>query len=193
MANTKDNNFLMAMEQKLFDRRIIFLEGDISAESANEFLKKLLLLSLDNADPIKVIVSSKGGDVDSGLMIIDAIRSSDISIETYCLDRAYSMGAAIFLAGTGGRFMFPHSKLMLHQPYVKEMKGGDTKHLISMYESLLAKTKEFDKLISELTNQPVDEIEYALSFDHYFNPEDAIAFGFSDATIGMDILLLNRI
>ena len=190
MENTKEKTVTQFTEEQLLKNRIIFLEGDITSEIANDFLRKLLLLSLDNHNPIKVLISSRGGDVDAGMMIVDAIQSSDIAIETYCLEKAYSMGAVVYLSGTGGRYMFPHSKLMLHQPYVKNIAGGDTRKLLEIYESLMAKTKEFDELISGYTNLPVEVVERELSYDHYFEPEEAMRLGMADAVTGIDTILL---
>lgn len=53
----------------LADRRIL-IEGEINSESACDFMKRIMLLSKENYQPINVIVNSPGGEVNAGLFIL---------------------------------------------------------------------------------------------------------------------------
>ena len=121
--------------------RCIFLSGDINSDMANDFLSELLFLEQDN-DPITIYINSPGGEVNAGLMIYDAIQGSNLKIDMICTGRAASMAAGILAAGQKGRrYIFPHSKVMIHEPLIANGVGGSATSIKNISESIL-ETKE---------------------------------------------------
>ena len=96
----------VSADAKLLSQRKVFIEGEISPESACEFVKKIMLLNAEDAGkPIDILINSPGGGVSSGMLIYDAIQSSKAPVRMFCIGRAYSMGAILFACGTHGRYM----------------------------------------------------------------------------------------
>lgn len=81
----------------LMDRRI-FLTGQIDAALADAFMSQMLYVEQTESEPVTVYINSLGGEVNSGLMIYDAIADSSLTVNTVCTGLAANM-AAIILVG----------------------------------------------------------------------------------------------
>ena len=57
-----------------FEKRIILLDGEINTVTSFEFTKKIgILLSEDDKGDINILINSPGGEIVSGLSIINEI------------------------------------------------------------------------------------------------------------------------
>ena len=116
-VNSSNGITLVPVESRLMAERKIFIEGEINADAACEFVKKVLLLnSEDMQSPIDVLVNSPGGEINSGLLMYDVIQASRAPIRMFCIGKAYSMAAVLFASGNHGRYILPHGELMVHEP-----------------------------------------------------------------------------
>ena len=168
----------------IFKHRKLMIEGEINADSAMQFIKALMLLIFENSiEPIDVLINSPGGEINAGLAMYDAMRTCGVKIRTICVGRGFSMGAVLFAAGTGGRYMLPNSELMIHEPLISNRIGGSSTSVKSISDSLLETKKKMDRLLSECTGRSEEEIEEATSYDHYFTAEESIDFGLADGII----------
>ena len=176
---------LVPLDSKLLSARKIFLEGEINEEMAGEFVKKIMYLTAEDPKKnIDVYINSCGGEIISGLTIYDAIVDSIAPIRMFCIGKAYSMGAVLFACGSHGRYMLPHSELMIHEPLLGNRVGGNSSSIKSISESLLATKKKMNQILAKHTGKSETEVEEATAYDHYFSPEESIAFGLCDHIIG---------
>ena len=181
---------LVPSETKLLDTRTVFLEDEINSESACEFYKTIMILcAQDKNKPINLMINSCGGGINSGLLIYDVIQSCKVPIRTCCMGRAYSMAAIIFAGGTAGRYMFPNSELMLHEPLLGNKVEGNASSIRSISDSLLESKEKLTSIIIKHTGRTKEEVEKAISYDHYYTPEESIEFGLADKIIGFDDVL----
>lgn len=177
-------------DSKLLSQRKVFIEGEINAESACEFIKKIMILNAeDRENYIDVLINSPGGEINAGMIMYDCIRASKAPIRLFCVGRAYSMGAVLFACGNHGRYMLPHSELMLHEPLLGNRVAGNSSSIRSISESLLETKKKMNKILAEHTGRSEDEVEKATSYDHYFSPEESIEFGLCDEIVGFDKIM----
>ena len=80
----------VSADSKLMSQRKVFVEGEINAETACEFVKKIMLLNAEDSNkPIDVLINSPGGCINSGMLMYDVIQASKAKIRTYCIGRAY--------------------------------------------------------------------------------------------------------
>ena len=181
---------LVPLETRLLSERKLFLEGEINQEKACAFVQKILLLCKeDDEKPIDVLINSPGGEILSGLLIYDCIQSCKTPIRMFCMGIAYSMGALLFASGNHGRFLFPHSELMLHEPLLGNRVGGNASSIRSISDSLMESRNKMNQILAKHTGKTIEEIEEATSFDHYYSPEESVAFGLADAVIGFEKLM----
>lgn len=181
---------LMSMETKLFAARKVFIEGEINQESACEFVKKIMLLNREDASkPIDVMINSPGGEIKSGLLMYDVIQSSKAPIRMFCIGTAYSMGALLFTCGNHGRYMLPHSELMLHEPLLGNRVEGNASSIRSISDSLMETRKKMNQILAKHTGKTEKEIEEATSYDHYFSAEESVAFCLADDVVSFNKMM----
>lgn len=181
---------LIPMDTRLLADRKIFVEGEINQEKACSFAKQILLLCKeDGSKPIDVLINSPGGEISSGLLMYDCIQSCKTPIRMYCMGIAYSMAALLFASGNHGRYMFPHSELMLHEPLLGSQVGGNASSIRSISDSLMETRNKVNQILAKHTGKLVKEIEEATSFDHYYSPEESVSFGLADEIVSFDKLM----
>ncbi len=173
---------LVPLESKLLSKRKIFLEGEINGGLAMEFIRQLMcLVGEDPKAPIRILINSAGGEINSGMLIYDAIQSCKTPLKLYCLGRAYSMAALIFASGSPGkRYLFVNSELMVHEPLLGNGVSGNSTSIQMVSESLLEARDKINKILQKHTGRPGAEVEEAVRRGRFFQPQEAIAFGLAD-------------
>lgn len=178
----------LPLEAMLLAQRIIFLNGEITTDSADLILKQLLYLeSEDTHEPVKLVINSPGGSVSAGLMLYQQIKGMELPIDIYCTEMAASMAAVILAGGRPGhRFIMKMGRTMIHEPLVSPSGGGISGSASSIQktaESIMETKRVLTKLIASDTGHTVEEIEEGISFDNYMNAEESVAFGICDAVV----------
>lgn len=187
VAEVKSSNgiSLVPIETRLMARRKLFIEGQINQETACTFIRQLLLLAGENSTKnIDILINSPGGELNAGLLMYDAIRSCPAPVRMFCVGRAYSMAAVLFASGSHGRYMLPHSELMLHEPLILNQVSGSCSSIKAISDTLQNSKKKLDQILAYHTGKSVEEIEKETNYDHYFNPEESMEFGLCDKVIG---------
>ena len=173
----------MTIDELLLENRIVFLIGEINQGSAARVMMQMLYLeNQKRGQEINLYINSPGGAVDDTLAIYDTMRFLTAPISTYCIGRAYSGGSVLLTAGTKGRrFILPHAKVMIHQPY-----GGITGQAedIRIQAEQIGKMKaELNKIIALHTGQAVENILRDAERDKYFTAEEAVKYGLVDEVL----------
>lgn len=180
----------VSADSKLLLQRKIFLEGEINAEACCDFVKKVMILNKEDSEkPIDVLVNSTGGEISSGMVIYDVIQASKAPIRMYCVGRAYSMAAVLFASGNHGRYMLPHSELMLHEPLLGNRVSGNSSSIKSISDNLLETKRKMNQILSKHTRKSEEEIEAETGFDHYFDANESLEFGLCDKIISFDNII----
>ncbi|MFN5944003.1 MAG: ClpP family protease [Phycisphaerae bacterium] len=173
----------MTIDELLLENRVVFLIGEINQASAARVMMQMLYLeNTGRGKDINFYINSPGGAVDDTLALFDTMRFMTSPVNTYCIGRAYSGGAVLMAAGQKGkRFMLPHAKVMIHQPY-----GGITgqaEDIRIQAEQIIKMKRELNKILSECTGRSVDEIQRDGERDKYFSAEEAVAYGLADEVL----------
>jgi ATP-dependent Clp protease, protease subunit len=173
----------MTIDELLLENRVVFLIGEINQASAARVMMQMLYLeNTGRGKDINFYINSPGGAVDDTLALYDTMKFLSSPISTYCIGRAYSGGSVLMAAGQKGkRYMLPHAKVMIHQPY-----GGITGQAedIRIQAEQIGKMKrELNKILSECTGRSVDELTRDGERDKYFTAEEAVAYGLADEVL----------
>ena len=173
----------MSIEEMLLENRIIFLSGPILERSASVVIMRLLYLeSVKKDQEINLYINSPGGLVDQTLAIYDTIRFLNCQISTYCIGQAASGAAIVLMAGAREkRFILPHAKVMLHQPY-----GGITgqaEDIRIQAEEVIRDKRRLNEIIAECTGQTYDRVCEYTERDRYLTAEEAKEFGIVDEVL----------
>lgn len=170
-----------ALRTRFLMKRKIFLDGPIDANSANFFVEQLMYLQEESNEEIDLYINSPGGEVTNGLLIYDAIQSSKAPINMYCSGIAASMAAVILAGGEKGRrYILPHSKVMIHEPLIRDGMGGNATSIQTLSESILETRDLLNGILAKHAGKTVEQINEATKFDNYMSAEQAIEFGLVD-------------
>ena len=165
---------------RLLKDRVVFLRGEVNEQLANSIVAQLLFLEMEDPDAeISMYINSPGGSVTDGMAIFDTMRYIKPKIRTVCLGMAASMGAFLLMAGEPGmRLALPNSEVMIHQP-----SGGASGQAtdVQLHAQWLLRTKsKMNKLMSEMTGKPLEQIEKDVERDYFMTAEEALAYGIID-------------
>ena len=165
---------------RLLKDRIVFLGGPINDDVANVVVAQLLFLEMENPDAdISLYINSPGGSVTAGMAIFDTMNYIKPNVRTVCIGMAASMGAFLLMAGQKGkRLALPNSEVMIHQP----LGGaeGQATDVVIRAEWLLNTKKRMNRLMSEMTGQPLEKVERDVERDHFMSAEEALSYGIID-------------
>lgn len=189
VERTHGGTVLVSLETKFLEKRTIFIEGEIDAEVANSFKRRMwYLLSVDNLKAINIILNSPGGEIQAGLLLYDIIQDCVVPINIICTGIAYSMAAVILAGGQKGRrFILKNSEVMIHEPLLTGSgASGNCSSIKATSDRLLKKKKEIDNILSKHTGRSLKEIAKKSKADCYFSAEEAIAFGLCDKIISFN-------
>jgi ATP-dependent Clp protease protease subunit len=98
------------------------------------------------------------------------------------MGQAASMAAVLLAAGEKGkRFALPHSRILIHQP-LGGFQGQATDIDIQAREILRLKD-ELNKIMADLTGQPLTKVVNDTDRDYYMTSEQAKDYGLIDDII----------
>ncbi len=168
---------------RLLKDRIIFMGTQVDATSANLIVAQLLHLAHEDANKdIHMYINSPGGDVYSGLAILDTMNYIKPDVSTICVGLAASMGAILLAGGTKGkRFALPNSKIMIHQPS-SGYRGTASDIEIDARETLDVK-HNIERMMAQFTGQNIKVINRDMDRDNYMTSSQAKTYGIVDDVI----------
>ena len=167
---------------KLFEDRIIFLGTPVTDDIANAVMAQLLCLqSMDPERPISMYINSPGGSFSAMTAIYDTMQYIKPPIETVCLGMAASAAAILLAAGTKGkRLALPNSTILIHQPSMGQGSYGQSTDLEIQANEILRIRTLMEKMLSDATGQPTEQISRDVDRDKYLTAEQAKEYGIVD-------------
>src|SRR5438874_4562404 len=174
----------MTLEEMLLENRVIFLVGEINhISAARTYMQMLYLQSVKRDQDIHLYINSPGGIVDDTLAMYDVMKFLSCPINTYCIGRAESGGAIVFMAGTKGkRYILPNAKVMIHQPFGGVY--GQAADIEIQAEEILKTKDTLISVMAKCTGQSFDKIREDSERDRFFDAKQAVAYGICDEVIG---------
>ena len=168
---------------RLLNDRIIFLGEEINSVSANLVVAQLLHLESQDAEKdISLYINSPGGEVYSGLAILDTMNFIKPQVSTICVGMAASMAAVLLSAGAKGkRFCLPHSKVMIHQP--SGGAQGQQTEIEIVAEEIKKTRRELNKILSDASGQPIEKVQADTERDNYLTATEALDYGLIDRIV----------
>jgi ATP-dependent Clp protease, protease subunit len=168
---------------RLLRERIIFLVGPINDQTANLTVAQMLFLESENPDKdISLYINSPGGSVYAGMAIFDTMQFIKPQVSTLCCGIAASMGAFLLGAGEKGkRFSLPNSRIMIHQP--SGGAQGQASDIEIQAREILSIREQMNRLMSEMTGQPVEKIAKDSERDNFMSGADAVSYGLIDKVL----------
>lgn len=168
---------------RLLKDRIIFIGTPIDDHVANIVIAQMLFLQMEDAKKdISIYINSPGGSVTAGLAIYDTMQFVTCDVSTYCMGIAASMGAVLLACGTKGkRYALPNSDIMIHQ--VSGGAQGQASDVERQVEFMFKLKKRLNRILSDHTGKPIEQVERDADRDYYMTAEEACAYGLVDEVV----------
>jgi len=164
------------------EHRIMFFSGAISGDmESHNFLMTLDSLS---HDPIKIVLTSPGGDLDSTFLFYDTMKMIQSPIEI--LGRYCASAGAILLAAGDRRYLLPHARVMLHLP--AGQMGGDARDWDIQHRQMEHYRDRVVGILRECgVKKSREEILADIDRDFWMGPKEAINYGLADEVMSKEI------
>ena len=172
-------------------QRKLFLNSEVSQFSVHELVKHILQINREDAEippserkPILLYIASRGGEVDSGYALIDAIETSRTPVYTINLGFEYSMAFLIGLAGHK-RFAFPNSRFLMHDgsTFIYD-SGAKAQDQMEFNKKGEARIRQYVLAKTRISAEMYDERQRT---EWYMFADEAQQLGVIDHIIGKDM------
>lgn len=168
---------------RLLNDRIIMLSDEVNDVTASLVVAQMLYLEGQDPDKdIDLYINSPGGSISAGMAIYDTMNFIKCDVSTICIGMAASMGSFLLAAGAKGkRLVLPNSEIMIHQPLGGTQ--GQASDIKIQADHILFIRNRMNRLLSEMTGQPLEVIEKDTDRDNWMTAEDAVKYGLVDKVI----------
>lgn len=172
-----------SLETYLFNKkRQVFLFDVIDTYTANNICHQLRVLQeLDPDTEINLIINSPGGSVYDGLAIIDVMRSLSCPVNTIAQGLAASMASAVLACGTGKRYAYPNTRILIHQ-VLSGLQGTMTEMQLGLKDLKDTKSK-LNQILADATGQSYEKILHDTDRDNMMSAEAAKDYGIIDEIV----------
>ena len=162
--------------------RTVLVTGQVDQELAQKVISQLLALNAENHEPIRIIVSSPGGHVDSGFAIHDMIKFIESPVITIGAGWVASIAVPIFFsAPKEHRYSLPGTRFLIHQP--SGGAGGQASDIRIEAQEILKIRKRLNEMIAEETGQTVEKIAKDSERNFWMSAEESVEYGLATKII----------
>jgi len=173
---------LMDVYTRLLKDGIIFYGYEVTSQTANDVVAQLLYLQQEGRKEITMYINTPGGSVTSGMAVYDTMQmlnAMGITIKTYAVGMAASMGSLLLAGGTKGhRHALPNSRIMIHQP-LGGAQGQQTEILINAKE-ITRWRKVLTEILAAHSGQSYKKVFRDTERDNYMTAAQALKYGLID-------------
>ena len=170
------------VDTSLFKSRTVLLFGEINDKVARAITAQLIALSSENEKPIRLIVNSPGGHVESGDTIFDIIRFIRSPVIVIGTGWVASAGALIYVAAKKeNRFALPNTRFMLHQPSGGAM--GRASDIAIEAKEIIRMRQRLNETFARETGQTLEKVTRDTERNYWMSGEEAVAYGLASKVI----------
>ena len=165
-----------AVAQALYKSRTVLIFGEVDMKMAERVTAQLLALASESSDPIRVVLNSPGGHVESGDTIHDVIRFCGPVVKIIGTGWVASAGAHIFLgAKRQNRLCLPFTRFLLHQP----LGGvrGQASDISIEAEEIIKMRERLNREIARETGQTLEKVVADTERNFWMSAEEAVVYG----------------
>jgi len=164
------------VQNALYKSRTVLIFGEIDMRLAERVTAQITAFATESDKPIRVIVNSPGGHVESGDTVHDMIRFCGAEVKVIGTGWVASAGAHIFLgAKKENRLCLPNTRFLLHQP-AGGVRGQASDIQIEA-EEIIKMRERVNRMIAQETGQPYEKIVKDTERNFWMNAEQAKAYG----------------
>ncbi len=166
---------------KLFDRRILFLNGPLEQETSDSLVAQLLALDSESDEDITLYINSPGGVITGMFAIYDTIHLLRSKVNTRCVGLAASAGAFLLATPSGTRQATENARIMIHQPLGGAR--GSAKDIEIQARNILWMRERLNEMLAEATGKSVEQVAEDTDRDNWMTAAEAMEYGLIDEVV----------
>lgn len=169
---------------RLLSDRVIYLGTEIDDDVANVMVAQLILLEYASPDQqIELFINSPGGSMSAGMAIYDTMQFIAPPVATTCIGQASSAAAVLMAGGASGRrSMLPHTRMVLHQPWISSGRASIS-DLLLQSDELVRTRGQLNEVLANHTGRDVEQILADTARDKVFSAGQAVEYGLADRIV----------
>ena len=176
MPDADKRGLIPLVGEHLFASRTVLVFGEINSRLAESVTAQLLALAAQSRDPIRVVINSPGGHVESGDTLHDVVRFVEAPVRMVATGWCASAGALIFAAAKReNRWALPNTRFLLHQPLGGV--GGPASDVEIEARQILLMRERLNRIFAEATGQPFEKISRDTERNHWMTAQEALEYG----------------
>ena len=162
--------------ERLLRARTIIISGEITQRLAATVSSPLLALASDSDKPIRIIINSPGGHVESGDTVHDMIKFCGAPVHVIGTGWVASSGAHIYLgAAKENRLCLPNTRFLLHQP--TGGVRGQASDIEIEAEEIIKMQDRVNRMIAKETGQTFERVVKDTQRNFWMSAEQAVDYG----------------
>lgn len=178
---------LNVAQQTLLSKSIIEIRGNITQETADYVRECVSVLETVDNPPVRVIITSSGGDIIAGLDIYDMIANYTGMTTGVVIAEASSM-AAVILQACKKRLAYANSRILIHDPAILYLSIHTVRTNNSKFQKLLAKNDEriFSRtyrILAKRSGKTIPQVKKVCHKEEEMFADEALRFGLIDSII----------
>jgi len=171
-----------AVAQNLFKSRTVLIFGEVSSKLAESVSGQLLALAHESDDPIRVVINSQGGHVESGDTIHDMIKFIKPEVIMIGTGWVASAGALIYVAAKKeNRVCLPNTRFLLHQPMGGV--GGQASDIEIETRQIIQMRERLNRIFAKETGHTYDQVVEKTERNFWMTAAEAIEYGLTSRIV----------
>jgi ATP-dependent Clp protease protease subunit len=164
------------VREHLFASRTVLVFGEINSTLAESVTSQLLALAGRGREPIRMVIHSQGGHVESGDTIHDVVRFVAPEVRIVATGWCASAGALIYAAAKPeNRLALPNTRFLLHQPLGGV--GGPASDVEIEARQIMLMRERLNRIFAEATGQRLEKVARDTERNHWMTAEEAREYG----------------
>jgi ATP-dependent Clp protease, protease subunit len=170
------------LAERLFDRRIVMLQGTLTAATASQAAAALLTLDAHNAEPVQLHLAIPDGDLDAAFTVVDAVDAMRAPLHAVVTSLVGGAAVAV-LAAADRRLAYRHARIRLAEPRAATV-SGTADEVAAAAGQYLRDLEELAVRVAAVTGQPRSRVEDDVSTGKILTAEEARDYGLIDEIVG---------
>jgi ATP-dependent Clp protease protease subunit len=170
------------LEERLFDRRIVMLQGTLTGPVASQAAAALLTLDALGPQPVQLHMAAPDGELTAAFAVVDAVDAMRAPL--HAVVTAQVGGAAVaVLAAADRRLAYRHARIRLAEPKAAAV-AGTADEVAAAAGHYLRELEELALRLAAVTGQPRSRVEDDLSTGRILTAEQAREYGLIHDIVG---------
>jgi len=171
------------LRRRLFDRRVVILDGTLDDARGNQVGVSLMTLDADGDGAIDLQIDCAGGTTGAALALMDIVDLVGVTVRAWCTGQAAGPAVGV-LAVCHHRTISPHARVHLTEPRVEY--DGSARVLQQLAGAHAQHWAMFCRRLARATGKAFEQVEEDTARGRFLTADEAMAYGLVDEVAAPD-------